>query len=59
MKRRRLACADGNEYLSGLAWTSWGPRLASATGTEHVNDCVPLLRGRALPQLPGERGAVG
>src|SRR5881394_2605919 len=28
-----LACADGNDYLSGLAWTSWGPRLASATGT--------------------------
>ena len=37
-----LACADGNDYLSGLTWTSWGPRLASATGTEHVNDCVPF-----------------
>ena len=36
-----IACGDGNDYLSGLAWTTWGPRLASATGTENINDCVP------------------
>jgi hypothetical protein len=28
--RYTLTCADGNDYLSGLAWTSWGPWLASA-----------------------------
>ncbi len=36
-----LACADGNDYLSGLSWTSWTPGLASATGVQHENDCVP------------------
>ena len=36
-----LACADGNDYLSGLRWTSWAPGLASATGLQTVNDCVP------------------
>ena len=65
-----LACADGNDYLSGLTWTSWGPRLASATGTEHVNDCVPycaaghfhsypaivvLWGSKAVKGHPGER----
>jgi len=36
-----LACADGNDYLTGLSWTGWAPGLASAKGTEHLNDCVP------------------
>src|SRR6266702_2281292 len=36
-----LACADGNDYLSGLAWKSWGPGMATATGVQSVNDCVP------------------
>jgi hypothetical protein len=68
--RYTLACADGNDYLSGLTWTSWGPRLASATGTEHVNDCVPycaaghfhsypvivvLWGSKAVKGHPGER----
>jgi hypothetical protein len=39
--RLTLACADFNDYLTGLNWTSWGPRLASATGVQHLNDCVP------------------
>src|SRR5713226_4038320 len=30
-----LACADGNDYLSSLSWTSWTPGLASATGVQH------------------------
>jgi hypothetical protein len=47
-----LACADGNDYLSGLAWTSWGPRLASATGTEHVNDCVPYCAAGHFHSYP-------
>jgi hypothetical protein len=36
-----LACADGNDYLSGLSWSSWTPRLASGYGTQVVNDCLP------------------
>ncbi|HET9974881.1 MAG TPA: hypothetical protein VFQ68_42080 [Streptosporangiaceae bacterium] len=39
--RFTLACADANDYLTGLAWKNWGPRLASATGVQAVNDCVP------------------
>ena len=36
-----LACADGNDYLTDLSWTTWGPRLASATGIQEENDCIP------------------
>jgi hypothetical protein len=36
-----LACADGNDYLSKLTWTSWTPKLASGYGTEQLNDCQP------------------
>ena len=47
-----LACADFNDYLTGLAWKSWGPRLASATGTEHVNDCVPYCAAGHFHSYP-------
>jgi hypothetical protein len=36
-----LTCADGYDYVDNLAWTSWTPGLASATGTLVVNDCTP------------------
>ena len=36
-----LACADANDYLTRLAWKNWGPGLASATGLQKENDCVP------------------
>src|SRR5271170_7869285 len=36
-----LACADGNDALTGLSWTSWGPKLASGYGTQVQNDCRP------------------
>lgn len=36
-----LACADANDYLTELSWTSWGPYLASAVGTQEENDCIP------------------
>ena len=49
-----LACADGNDYLNGLAWTSWGPQLASATGTEHVNDCIPYCAAGHFHSYPTE-----
>jgi hypothetical protein len=39
--RFTLACADANDYLTRLHWKSWGSRLASATGVQEINDCVP------------------
>jgi hypothetical protein len=36
-----LACADGNDYLTKLYWTSWEPNLASAYGIQEENDCIP------------------
>jgi len=36
-----LACADNGIGLTHLHWTSWTPHLASAYGTEWVNDCKP------------------
>ena len=36
-----LACADNNDGLTHLHWTSWTPQLASAYGTEQANDCTP------------------
>lgn len=36
-----LACADGNDALVKMSWTSWTPRLATGYGTETLNDCIP------------------
>ena len=47
-----LACADGNDYLSGLRWTSWAPGLASATGLQTVNDCVPYCAAGHFHRYP-------
>ncbi|WP_327302780.1 hypothetical protein OG730_03675 [Streptomyces sp. NBC_01298] len=47
-----LACGDGNNRLVGLRWNTWGPRSATATGTDMVNDCRPYCaagRFRAYP----------
>ncbi len=64
-----LACADGNAYLSGLHWTTWGS-AAYGTGTWRINDCTPycakgtfhsftalavLWRTAPLPQHPDLR----
>ena len=50
--RFTLACADANDYLTGLAWKSWGPRLASATGVQAVNDCVPYCAAGHFRRYP-------
>jgi len=50
--RFTLACADANNYLTGLAWKSWGPRLASATGVQAVNDCVPYCAAGHFHRYP-------
>ena len=50
--RFTLACADANDYLTGLAWKSWGPRLASATGVQAVNDCMPYCAAGHFHRYP-------
>jgi hypothetical protein len=47
-----LACADGNDYLTGLSWTSWTPRLASGYGTQVVNDCLPYCAAGHFHSYP-------
>ena len=47
-----LACADGNDYLSGLSWTSWGPDLASGYGTQVENDCLPYCAAGHFHSYP-------
>ncbi|MEV7834160.1 hypothetical protein AB0P12_26550 [Streptomyces subrutilus] len=45
-----LACGDGNNQLIGLDWENWGPKTATATGTDMVNDCRPYCAaGRFRP----------
>ncbi|MEV0413515.1 hypothetical protein AB0I68_22595 [Streptomyces sp. NPDC050448] len=49
-----LACGDGNNRLVRLSWDTWGPRKATATGTDLVNDCNPYCaagRFRAHPVM--------
>jgi hypothetical protein len=64
-----LACADGNDVLTGMRWVGWASE-AFATGTEKINNCVPncaagtfisypalitLWRPEPLPHHPGVR----
>ncbi|MER6516175.1 hypothetical protein ACFWHQ_39105 [Streptomyces sp. NPDC060334] len=45
-----LACGDGNSRLVRLDWEDWGPKTATATGTNMVNDCRPYCAaGRFHP----------
>jgi hypothetical protein len=39
--RVTLACGDGNLYATGIAYSAYGQRVAVATATMHLNDCVP------------------
>jgi hypothetical protein len=36
-----IECADANDQLTGLHWTTWGPANAVGTGLESLNDCNP------------------
>jgi hypothetical protein len=36
-----LACADGNAYVNGLNWSTWGSSSALASGNYAFNDCTP------------------
>lgn len=35
------ACADANNAVTKLRWTSWRPGAAAGTGVERSNDCTP------------------
>jgi hypothetical protein len=48
----QLACADGNNYLSNLSWTSWRQGYASATGTQTINDCMPTCARGTFHSYP-------
>jgi hypothetical protein len=47
-----LTCADANSYLSKLAWTSWTPGVASATGVLEENDCTPYCAAGHFHSYP-------
>ena len=64
-----IACADGNDFLSGLKWTHWG-NTAGGKGTEWINTCNPncasghfqkfgtkvyLWRVKPRPHVAGQR----
>ena len=36
-----ITCADANFYVTGLRWSSWTAKSATASGTAHVNNCTP------------------
>ncbi len=36
-----LACADANELVQNIRWTSWKNKKAVGTGTYRINDCDP------------------
>jgi hypothetical protein len=36
-----IACADGNDYLKSLSWSTWIYDLATGKGIDRINDCVP------------------
>ncbi|MFE9929589.1 hypothetical protein [Streptomyces sp. NPDC005533] len=47
-----LACGDGNNRLVRLRWDTWGPRTATATGTDLVNDCKPYCAAGRFRSYP-------
>lgn len=46
-----IACADGNDYLTKLIWTSWST-TSFASGWERINDCTPNCAGGTFHSYP-------
>ena len=46
-----LACADGNEWLEGLSWTSWGSPQAAASGVLVSNSCDPTCAAGTMERF--------
>jgi hypothetical protein len=47
-----LACGDGNGYVNGLHWASWGSSAAFATGSYVFNTCTPNCVAGHFVSLP-------
>jgi hypothetical protein len=47
-----LACGDGNAYVTGLHWASWGQAAAFATGTDTFRACIPSCAAGHLHSFP-------
>ncbi|WP_377270424.1 hypothetical protein [Peterkaempfera sp. SMS 1(5)a] len=47
-----LACADANDLLSSLSWTSWSPGVATGNGVRQLNDCLPNCVGGHFHDYP-------
>jgi hypothetical protein len=49
-----LTCADGNDVLSHLSWSSWTASSARGTGTDMVNDCQPYCAAGKFHSYPAD-----
>ncbi|SEM06083.1 hypothetical protein [Streptacidiphilus jiangxiensis] len=47
-----LACGDGNNYLTGLHWSTWSADAATGTGTDVANDCKPYCAAGHFHSFP-------
>jgi hypothetical protein len=47
-----LACADGNNFLTSLRWTSWRSGSARGTGRDVANDCRPYCAAGHFHSYP-------
>lgn len=47
-----LACGDGNNRLTELRWSSWGPTSAVGRGLDVVNDCQPYCAAGTFHSYP-------
>lgn len=54
-----LACADGNDRLLSLRWTSWVPESASGTGVQYLNDCTPNCAMGHFNSYPADISLTG
>lgn len=43
--------ADGNNAVTGLSWKGWGTKLATGTGTDHVDNCSPNCASGHISKL--------
>ena len=46
-----LACADGNDFLTGMRWVSWR-NVAYGSGVEMAKSCVPSCSASRFKRFP-------
>jgi hypothetical protein len=49
-----LTCADGNNYLVHLSWSSWSASSAEGTGADMVNNCTPYCAAGRFRSYPAD-----